>query len=124
MTPVRPEHTVKDHFTVKVPALRALDDRLLAIAGEFGPIQERASKTSIQLVRGSALAGVEVRKDCRLLNLKSDHRIDSPRLEKAEQIPAGGFHHRFRIRSIDDLDPELRKWLTEAHALSGGRGEA
>ena len=123
MTPVRPEYSVKDHFTGKPPALRALYDRLLAIVGGLGPIQEQANKTSIHLVRGSALAGVEVRKDCLLINIKSDRRIDSPRVEKAEQISAGRFHHRVRIRSLADLDPQLRKWLNEAYALSGGRGK-
>jgi len=38
-------------------------------------------KTSIHLVNVPALAGVETRKACILLNIKADHKISSPRID-------------------------------------------
>jgi uncharacterized protein DUF5655 len=111
-------NSVKDHFVNKEPSVRALYDQLLSILQTFGPVAEDPKKTSIHLNRKSALAGVETRKDYLLLNIKSDHQITSPRIEKAEQISAKRFHHKVRISSPKDLDDELKSWLREAYLLS------
>ena len=111
-------YSLKDHFTNKDPLVRALYDQLLSILRTFGPVIEDPKKTSIHLNRKSALAGVETRKDGLLLNIKSDHQIKSPRIEKAEQISAKRFHHKVRISSPKDLDEELKTWLMEAYLLS------
>ena len=110
--------TVNDHFTSKDPAVRALYNQLIKILNTFGPIEEDPKKTSIHLNRKSALAGVETRKDCLLLNIKSDHLIKSARIEKAEQISSKRFHHKVRISSLKDFDEELKGWLQEAYLLS------
>lgn len=111
-------YSVKDHFLNKDPSVRALYDQLLSILQTFGPVAEDPKKTSIHLNRKSALAGVETRKDGLLLNIKSDHQIKSPRIEKAEQVSAKRFHHKVRISSPKDLDEELKTWLKEAYLLS------
>ena len=111
-------NSVKDHFVNKDPSLRTLYDQLLSILQTFGPVAEDPKKTSIHLNRKSALAGVETRKDYLLLNIKSDHQIKSPRIEKAEQISAKRFHHKVRISSPKDLDEELKGWLKRAYLLS------
>jgi len=111
-------YSVKDHFVNKDSSVRALYDQLLLILPTFGPVMEDSKKTSIHLNHKSALAGVETRKDCLLLNIKSDHQIKSPRIEKAEQVSAKRFHHKVRIASPKDLDEELKAWLKEAYLLS------
>ncbi|MGZ9223507.1 MAG: DUF5655 domain-containing protein [Anaerolineales bacterium] len=111
-------NSVKDHFVNKDPSVRTLYDQLLSILQTFGPVTEDPKKTSIHLNRKSALAGVETRRDYLLLNIKSDHQIQSPRIEKAEQISAKRFHHKLHISSPKDLDEELKSWLKEAYLLS------
>jgi uncharacterized protein DUF5655 len=111
-------NSVMEHFVNKDPSVRTLYDQLLSILQTFGPVAEDPKKTSIHLNRKSALAGVETRKDYLLLNIKSDHQIKSPRIEKAEQISAKRFHHKVRISSTKDFDDELKFWLKEAYLLS------
>jgi hypothetical protein len=111
-------YSVNGHFVNKDPSVRALYDQLLSILKTFGPVTEDPKKTSIHLNRKSALAGVETRKDGLLLNIKSDHQIKSPRIEKVEQISAKRFHHKVRIFSPKDLNEELQDWLKEAYLLS------
>jgi hypothetical protein len=110
--------SVSNHFINKDPSVRALYDQLLSILRTFGPVVEDPKKTSIHLNHRSALAGVETRKDGLLLNIKSDHPIKSPRVEKTEQISAKRFHHKVRISSAADLNEELKAWLKEAYLLS------
>ena len=111
-------YTVSDHFANKDPAVRALYDQLVSLLRTFGPIEENPKKTSIHLNRKSALAGVETRKDCLLLNIKSDHSVKSSRVVKAEQVSAKRFHHKVRITSPNDFDEELKTWLEKAYVLS------
>ena len=110
--------SVHAHFLNKDPSVRALYDLLLKTLGKFGPIEEDPKKTSIHLNRNSALVGVETRKDYLLLTIKADHKINSPRIEKLEQISAQRFYHKVRIRSVEDFDAELNSWLKEAYQLA------
>lgn len=111
-------YSVSDHFVNKEPSVRALYDQLVSLLHTFGPIEEDPKKTSIHLNRKSALAGVETRRNYLLLNIKSDHAIKSPRIEKAEQVSAKRFHHKVRISSLSDFDEELKMWLEQAYLLS------
>ena len=111
-------YSVKDHFVHKDPSVSALYDQLLSVLQAFGPVTEDSKKTSIHLNRKSALAGVETRKDGLMLNIKSDHPIQSPRIEKRNSYQQNGFHHKVRISSPKDLDEELKGWLEEAYLLS------
>jgi hypothetical protein len=110
---------VEDHFDGKSPAVRETYDRLLAVLGEIGPFEEDPKKTSIHLNRASALAGVEVRREYLLLNLKADHPPESPRVAKLEQLSARRYHFKVQLASPQEVDAELRQWLAEAYALSG-----
>ncbi len=113
------EPTVADHFAGKAPAVRQVYDRVLAAVRELGAVTEEAKKTSIHLVRKSALAGVEVRREYLLLNLKSEAPIESPRVSTPERLSARRFHQKVKLSSPDQVDAELRGWLAEAYEISG-----
>lgn len=113
------EYAVPDHFAGKDSAVRAIYDRLMESLRKLGPVREEAKKTCIHLVRSSALAGVEVRKTGLVLNIKADHRIESSRIDKTEQISANRFHHRVKLSAPGEIDQELTGWLKHAYDLSG-----
>jgi hypothetical protein len=112
-------YTLNNHFVNKDLAVRALYDKLLEVLHNFGPIIEEPKKTSIHLVRKSARAGVETRKSYLLLNIKPDHKINSPSIVKTDQPSANHFHHKVKIESLEDFDVELKGWLKEAYSISG-----
>ncbi len=119
MVAVPDEYAVEDHFAGKAPSVRMVYDRILKALREIGTVHEEPKKTSIHIVRSSALAGVELRKDYLLLNLKTDYKIDSPRIAKTEQLSARRFHQRIKLSSPADVDPELESWLADAYSVSG-----
>ena len=113
-----PTHfTVKSHFTDKSPVVREIYNRLMNALRKFGPVTEEPKKTSIHLVHGSALAGVSTRKDALWLNIRLDHKIASPRVNKMEQVSAKQFHNELKLTSPDEVDAELIGWLKEAYHL-------
>ena len=109
---------VDDHFVGKPDELRAVYDRLVAMAETFGPVEQDPKKTSIHLNRETAFAGIAVRKAHIVLTIKSDRKIKSPRIFKSEQTSARRFHHETKLGAIQDLDAELKDWLKAVYDLS------
>lgn len=110
--------TVDEHFAGKADSVRALYNRLIAIAEQFGPVEQDPKKTSIHLNRKTAFAGVAVRKEHLVLTIKSDRTIKSPRIFKSEQTSAKRFHHEVKLSQLKDFDTELKGWLRTAYDLS------
>ncbi len=118
MDTVKPQFTVSQHYEGKDPVVRQIYDRLLKAIRRLGPVVEEPKKTSIHLVNGSALAGVATRQDYLLLNIKSDQKLDSPRVRKTDHVSASRYRHEVKLTSPDEVDAELVGWLKSAYALS------
>jgi hypothetical protein len=112
------EYTVDDQFTGKTPNVRAVYDLLLSQLHTFGPVHEEPKKTSIHLAKTSGFAGVHTRKNYLILNIRSDHLIDSPRITKSEQVSKSRYHQEVKLESPDEIDAELLSWLKAAYHLS------
>jgi hypothetical protein len=112
------EYTVDDQFTGKAPNVRAIYDLLLTHLRMFGPVSEEPKKTSIHLANTSGFAGVHTRKNYLILNIRSDHPIDSARISKSEQVSKSRYHQEIKLENLDDVDAELLEWLEAAYALS------
>ena len=110
--------SVKEHFVGKPDEIKAIYDRLVAMAESFGPVAQDPKKTSIHLNRQTAFAGVAVRKAHIVLTIKSDRPIKSARVFKSEQTSAKRFHHEIKLSAIEDLDTEIKGWLKAAYDLS------
>lgn len=113
------QFTVNDHFVGKGAVVQEVYARLMVALRRFGPVREEPNKTSIHLVHSSALAGVEVRKEYLVLNIKTDYRIESLRVVRREQLSARRFHHKVKLSSPHEVDVELQRWLKDAYELSG-----
>ena len=111
--------TVRSHFEGKDATVRQTYDRLLKATGKFGPVAEEPKKTSIHLMNKTAFAGIATRRSAVVLTIKSDRKIQSPRIHKSEQTSARRFHHEVKLASPAEVDSELVKWLKDAYELSG-----
>jgi hypothetical protein len=88
---------------------------LLASLGPMGPFQEELKKTSVHLVRGSAFAGVQLRREYLIVTIKSEKPIRSARITKGEQVSKHRWHNEVKISSEADFDRELLVWLKGAY---------
>ena len=90
---------------------------LLEALHALGPFQEEPKKTSIHLVHTVGFAGVHPRKSYLILNLRTDHPIESQRITKTEQVSKSRFHNEVKLASPSDVDEELLGWLKDAYRL-------
>ncbi|MDT4967752.1 MAG: hypothetical protein QOJ64_2489 [Acidobacteriota bacterium] len=111
-------YNVQHHFAGKDPVVQKIYSRVLKAVRQFGPVVEDPKKTSIHLVNKTALAGIATRKSYLILTVKSDCRLNSSRIQTAEQVSAHRFHHQIKLSAPEEIDAELIGWLKSAHALS------
>ena len=106
----------RDAFAVAGPVSRRLYKRLLDAMEPLGEFREVTKKTSVHLVRRSALTGVHARKQHLLLTIKAKKPIRSIRVFKTEQVSKNRWHEA-KLATEKDINGMLRDWLREAYDL-------
>ena len=99
------------------PAAQKLYRDLIRTIRTLGPFEEELKKTSVHLVRASAFAGVQFRRQYLLVTIKSDGPIKSQRVIKLEQVSKNRWHSEVRLSSDADFDSQLLGWLRAAYDL-------
>jgi hypothetical protein len=100
-------------------ALLPIHRAVMAAVSSFGPDIEVAPKKGyLSLRRRKQFAMVQPAAKHVDVGLILAGRPPGPRLESAATFNAL-FTHRVRVRSVDDLDPELVAWLREAYEAAG-----
>ena len=110
-------YTTDALFVGKDEIVFAIYVRLLAALQQIGPFEVEPKKTSIHLVHAVGFAGVHPRKSYVILNLRTDHRIDSERIAKTEQVSKNRYHCEVKLTAPEDIDDELLSWLRQAYTL-------
>jgi len=100
------------------PVSLKLYKQLLSGVKGIGPFQEEVKKTSIHLVRKTAFAGVQPRKEHLNLTIKAAKSNRSARIFKSEQTSKSRWHHEVKLAALSDIDGELLGWIREAYELS------
>jgi hypothetical protein len=112
------EYRIEQHFEGRASVVRDICETILTAARKFGPVIEDPKKTSIHLNRKTAFAGIQTRRAFLILTVKASADIDSPRIAKREQASANRWHHEIKLHSPQDVDTELKGWLSAAYDLS------
>jgi hypothetical protein len=109
-----------DHFA-GVPALRAVFDAYLAAARECGPVTVNPTKSRISFQARMRFAGIErPRRSHIVATFVLVREVDSPRL-RVQFIPPRYYVHRLTLRTVGDVDEEVRGWLAEAYTVGEQR---
>jgi Domain of unknown function (DUF5655) len=69
-------------------------------------------------VRHTAFAGIATRRNVLILTLKSERRVASRRVHKAERMSANRWYFETRLAAPVDVDAEVRAWLARAYNLA------
>lgn len=91
---------------------------ILKAVAKFGKVRAEEKKTSIHLVAKSGFAGVHLRKNAVLLNIRTNVPIKSKRVKRLEQVSANRFHNEMLVASPKEVDAELIGWLKASYSLA------
>lgn len=104
-------------FAGAAPVLRETFERLVAAAGESGPVTVNVTKSRATLQARMRFAGIERPRKAHLVaHLVLTRPLESPRLRVEPLAPY--YHvHWLRLREPADVDAELTAWLAEAYQV-------
>lgn len=89
-----------------------------ALVHECGPLQVAPAKTRIGFQVRMIFAAVNKLSDQSLeAHVVLTRRLQSPRFTRLETMTPRCYVHHFRIKSLSELDEEVRSWLGEAYQV-------
>jgi len=110
--------TTPDLFQGKTESVRDLYQLLLGELKKLGPIRVTLKAISISLENRRTFASALIRYRSIKLVLRTNHKIDSPRIRSTVHVPKTSYDHTIFIESKNDIDEELMKWLEDAYQAS------
>jgi hypothetical protein len=110
--------SVNSHFEGRDPVVRQIYNEILKCLRRFGPITEDPKKTSIHLVRDTAVAGIATRNRHLVLTIKSDHKLSSARIHKTQQASANRYYSEIKLASPEEVNEDVQGWLRHAYAVA------
>jgi hypothetical protein len=113
--------TLAAHFTGKSKTVRAIFDRLLAIARKNGPVTVLPEKTRIAFHVRMSFAAFVVRKNWVDGHVILARRLENPRFRRIETFSPRNHLHALRFESVGEIDAEVAAWFAEAYRVGEQR---
>jgi hypothetical protein len=111
--------TLEALFARSDPAVIKLARRFLDILRALGDVQIIPQKTRLVCVARVRFAGLTPRKNHFVANFALHRWLKSSRVTRKQDYGPKWRAHFIPIRSVEDLDEELKAWLQESHDLVG-----
>jgi hypothetical protein len=113
-----PGGTVDDTFAGRPPQQRAVYDAVIAQLRTLGPVHEDAVTVGVFLRTDRKIGEVRPRSRDVLLWFYLPRPVEHPRLSRPWGGGAERVAHRLLLRAPDEVDEEVRGWLTTAYLLA------
>jgi hypothetical protein len=114
-----PGNSVDESFAGQPPEHRAAYDAIARHLRSLGPFHEDAVQVGVFLKRDRTLAEVRPRVRSVSLELVLDRVVDHPRISRRIPISGGRAVHCILLTHPDQVDDQVRDWLTEAYDAAG-----
>ena len=114
-------YTLASHFEGKPKAVRAIFDKLLAVAKKNGPVTVLPEKTRIAFHVRMSFAAFVIRRNWVDGHVVLSRRLEKPRFRRIETFSPRNHLHAFRFESVDDIDNEVAAWFDEAYRVGQQR---
>ena len=109
--------SLESHLAGASPEVTRIYLALERLIREFGPFSAVPTKSQITLLARTTFAGVTVRKNWLNLGFVLTREINHPRITRSEKISPRTSVHTVQLRSVRNVDSQLRDWLREAYAV-------
>jgi Domain of unknown function (DUF5655) len=113
--------TLASHFDDKPAAVRAIFDKLLAVAKKNGPVTVLPEKTRIAFQVRMSFAAFVVRRNWVDGHVVLARRLENPRFRRIETFSPRNHLHAFRFETVDEIDDEAAAWFAEAYRVGEQR---
>lgn len=115
--------SLESHLAAASPEVTRIYLALERLIREFGQFSAVPTKSQITLLARTTFAGVIVRKKWLNLVFILTREIEHSRITRIERTSPRTCVHTVQLRSVRNVDTQLREWLREAYQVGklGGR---
>src|SRR5216110_2516963 len=114
-------YTLGSHFAGKPKAMRAIFDKVLAVAKKNGPVTVLAEKTRIAFQVRMSFAAFVIRQNWVDGHVILARRLENPRFRRIETFSPRNHLHAFRFMNANEIDDEVAGWFAEAYRVGQQR---
>lgn len=104
-----------DLFQGKTQTVRDLYALLLDELRKIGFVREIQKQISVSFENRKVFATALIRNSSIKLVLRTDHKINSPRVHSLSHVAEKSYDHTILVESRADIDAELVQWMAEAY---------
>jgi hypothetical protein len=113
-----PAMTLDEYFSTGPERERPIFEAVLAHLETVGPVHVEPVSVGIFLKRAQTFAELRPMRDWEALSFSLPRRVHHPLIKRKVNEYHGRYYHVANLRTADDLDDDLRDWLTEAYLAS------
>jgi hypothetical protein len=113
-----PAMTLDEYFSTGPERERPIFEAVLAHLETVGPVHVEPVSVGIFLKRAQTFAELRPMRDWEALSFFLPRRVHHPLIKRKVNEYHGRYYHVANLRTADDLDDDLRDWLTEAYLAS------
>jgi hypothetical protein len=101
--------------------VRAIFNKILALAKQNGPVTVLPEKTRIAFQVRMSFAAFVIRRNWVDGHVVLARRVDNPRFRRVETFSPRNHLHAFRFTNIAEIDAEVAAWFAEAYRVGQQR---
>jgi hypothetical protein len=107
--------SLEDYFATGPERERPIFEAVMAHLDTVGPVHVEPVSVGIFLKRAQSFAQLRPMTQWVALSFGLERKIHSPRIARKVVAYGTRFHHVVNLRGPDDIDDDVRSWLTEAY---------
>ncbi len=111
------KHELDDLFRGKLEHVRELFDRFRSMVDDRGPTTMIVYRDRVGFMVKVRFGGATPKRDHIEISFWFTERDDDPRFSKIETIATNAHVHRAKIRTLDELDNSVRRWIDRAYRV-------
>ena len=113
-----PAMSLDDYFSTGPERERPIFDAVMAHLDTLGPVHVEPVSVGIFVKKSGSFIELRPKRDWVALSFSLPRTVHSPKISR-KVVPYGGrYYHVVNLRGPDDVDDEVRDWLTEAYLRS------
>lgn len=110
-----PAMSLDEYFSTGPERERPIFEAVMAHLDTVGPVHVEPVSVGIFLKRAQMFAELRPMRDWEALTFFLPRRVQHPLIKRKVSEYHGRYYHVANLRTPDDLDEDLRGWLTEAY---------
>ena len=114
----RPSSSVDEYFASRPPVQRAIYEAIVRQFEGIGPVLVDPVNVGVVIKRSRSFAVVRAKRDRLVLEFLLSRAAEHPRISRTMRLSANRTAHAVDLTRVEDVDDQVRDWLTEAYQSS------